>query len=72
VRIDIVHEDGQTLSSAAELLRTRAIAPGMSKHDHRFAKAHLRSVDGVAIAVVLGEAEGLGQPRHGLAYVFID
>ncbi len=28
MRIDIVNEDGQTLSSAAELLRTRAIAPG--------------------------------------------
>jgi hypothetical protein len=72
VRIDIVNEDGQTLSSAAELLRARAIAPGMSKHDDRFAEAHLRADDGVAIAVMLGEAEGLGQPSNRLANVLID
>src|SRR6516165_2782156 len=72
---DILDEHGQALGSIAKLRRTGASRAGSPEHNPGISKPHLsaaRRAAGIAIAIVLSEPEGSGQPGHGFGNIGIE
>lgn len=69
MRFDIFDKDSETLRPKTELPGSGGmLVPSTVEHDPRFASAHLRAANGIAIAVVLDEAECPAKP----GYCFLD
>ena len=74
VRVHIVDEYCQALSSVADFRRTAPAWPRAIEHNPGFAEMHLRAFDrpvGLAITVMLGETECFRQPDHRIGDALI-
>src|SRR6202050_5761327 len=74
VRIHVFDEHREALRSVADWCRGRSARSRGAQHDPGFAEVHLRSAGRapwLAIAVVLGESECLGQPVNRIFNVLI-
>src|SRR6516165_9506549 len=72
---DILDEHSQALGSIAKLRRTGASRAGSPEHNPGTSEPHLsaaRRAAGIAIAIVLSELEGSGQPGHGFGNIGIE
>ena len=72
VSANVLQKDGESLGMVAELGGTHGAGARTTEHDVGGASAHLNAADGVAVTVVLGEAEDVGEPVAGSDEIVID
>lgn len=72
VGVHVINENSQALGCVAEFSRALKAGLRLIDHDDGAAGVELRAAEGVAVAIVLGESEGGGEPGDGGGEILID
>jgi len=75
MRIDVINEHRQALSSVAQLSGTGDTGRRTMEHDPGTAETDLGAADGtsrITIAILLNETKGRGEPRNCVDYIAVN